>query len=82
MERIPSSAWQRSALKRTPPRVSIWNRSDVRNAIFYLAYLIALIASACFIAAYADELPSDARPWHVGDYESAPNPADTWEYAP
>lgn len=84
MERIPSDAWQSAVIvgKQDRPRVSFWNRSDVRNAILCVAYLIIFAAIALFVLLVVGLPELGAKAWHVGDYESAPNPADTWEYAP
>lgn len=84
MERTPSDAWQRAIIvgKQVRPRVSFWNRADVKNAILCVVYLIILAVIALFVFFVADLPEPGAKFWHVGDYESAPNPADTWEYAP
>lgn len=83
MKRIPSDDWQRLALdKDVQPRIPFWRRRNVRFAAFYTGYILFLIAFAVFIIYVMASIPENAKAWHVGDYESAPNPFDTWEYAP
>lgn len=83
MKRIPSEDWQRSALdKGTYPPIPFWRRRKVRFAAFYIGYILFLAALVAFVIYVMTSIPGEAKAWHVGDYESAPNPADTWEYAP
>ena len=63
-------------------RRSLWRRRKVRFAAFYVGYILFLAALAAFVVYVMASIPSEAKAWHVGDYESAPNPADTWKYAP
>lgn len=82
MTRIPSDDWQRSALDKDAYYIPFWRRRKVRFAAFYVGYILFLAALVAFVIYVMTSIPGEAKAWHVGDYESAPNPADTWEYAP